>query len=29
MNIEIKKVKIFVTIPLENIEEVREAVCNC
>lgn len=28
MNIEIKKVKIFVTIPLENVEEVRNAICN-
>lgn len=27
MNIDIKKVKIFVTIPLENVEEVRTAVC--
>ncbi len=27
MNIDIKRVKIFVTIPLENIEEVRNAVC--
>lgn len=27
MNIEIKRVKIFVTIPLENVEEVRNAVC--
>ena len=28
MNIDIKKVKIFVTIPLENVEEVRTAICN-
>ncbi len=28
MNIEIKRVKIFVTIPLENVEEVRDAICN-
>lgn len=27
MNISINKVKIFVTIPLENVEEVRDAVC--
>ena len=27
MNIDIKKVKIFVTIPLENVEAVRTAVC--
>lgn len=27
MNIDIKRVKIFVTIPLENVEEVRNAVC--
>lgn len=27
MNIDIKKVKIIVTIPLENVEEVRNAVC--
>lgn len=27
MNINLKKVKIFVTIPLENVEEVRKAVC--
>ena len=27
MNININKVKIFVTIPLENVEEVRSAVC--
>lgn len=28
MNIEIKKVKIFVTVPTENTQEVREAICN-
>ena len=28
MNIDIKRVKIFVTIPLENVEEVRTAMCN-
>ncbi len=28
MNIDIKRVKIFVTIPLENVEEVRNAVCD-
>lgn len=27
MNIEINRVKIFVTIPLENVAEVRESVC--
>ena len=27
MNININKVKIFVTIPPENVEEVRKAVC--
>lgn len=27
MNINVNKVKIFVTIPLENVEEVRKAVC--
>ena len=27
MNININKVKIFVTIPQENVEEVRKAVC--
>ena len=27
MNLEIKKVKIFVTIPIENVESVRNAVC--
>lgn len=28
MNVNIKKVKIFVMIPLENVEEVRDAICN-
>ena len=28
MNFNIKKVKIFVTIPLDSVEKVREAVCN-
>ena len=28
MNIDIKKVKIIVTVPVENIEEVRNAICN-
>ena len=28
MNINIKRVKIFVTIPLENVAQVREAVCS-
>lgn len=28
MNIEINKVKIFVTVPAENTQEVRNAVCN-
>ena len=28
MNFNIKKVKIFVTVPKENVEEVRNAVCN-
>ena len=28
MNLNIKKVKIFVTIPKENTEEVRTAICN-
>ena len=28
MNFQINKVKIFVTIPKENVEEVRKAVCN-
>lgn len=27
MNINVKKVKIFVTMPLENVEEIRNAVC--
>lgn len=27
MNIDIKRVKIFVTIPIENVEEVRNAMC--
>ncbi len=27
MNINVNKVKIFVTIPLENVEEVRNVVC--
>lgn len=27
MNINIKKVKLIVTIPVENTEEVREAIC--
>lgn len=27
MNININRVKIFVTVPLENVEEVRNAVC--
>lgn len=27
MNININKVKIIVTVPLENVEEVRNAVC--
>lgn len=27
MNIDIKRVKIFVTIPLENVNDVRNAVC--
>lgn len=27
MNININKVKIFVTIPVENVEEVRNAIC--
>lgn len=27
MNIDIKRVKIFVTTPLENIEEIRNVVC--
>ncbi len=28
MNFEIKKVKIFVTIPVEDVERVRDAVCS-
>ncbi len=28
MNIDIKRVKIFVTIPFENVEEVRNAICS-
>lgn len=28
MNIDIKKVKIIVTIPIENVEQVRKAVCD-
>lgn len=28
MNVDIKRVKIFVTIPLDSVEKVREAVCN-
>ena len=28
MNININRVKIFVTIPLDSVEKVREAVCN-
>ncbi len=28
MNFEIKKVKIFVTVPIEDIERIRNAVCN-
>lgn len=27
MNIEINRVKIVVTVPLENVDEVREAIC--
>ena len=27
MNIDVKKVKIIVTIPLENVDEVRNAIC--
>lgn len=27
MNMSVNKVKIFVTIPLENVEEIRNAVC--
>lgn len=28
MNIDIKKVKISVTVPKKNVKEVREAICN-
>lgn len=28
MNFDIEKVKIFVTVPIENVENVRNAVCN-
>ena len=28
MNIDIKKVKLVVTVPTENTEEVRDAICN-
>ena len=28
MNIDIKRVKVFVTIPLDSVQKVREAVCN-
>lgn len=28
MNVDINKVKIIVTIPLENVDEVRNAICN-
>lgn len=28
MNIDVKKVKIIVTVPVENAEEVRNAICN-
>ncbi|MBE5820781.1 MAG: hypothetical protein E7310_08305 [Clostridiales bacterium] len=28
MNFDIKKVKIIVTVPAENLEEVRNAICN-
>ena len=27
MNVEVNKVKIFVTVPIENTQEVRVAVC--
>ena len=27
MNVEVNKVKIFVTVPIENTQEVRDAVC--
>lgn len=28
MNIDIKKVKIIVTVPVENVEEIRNTICN-
>ena len=28
MNLEIKRVKIIVTIPIDNVDEVRTAICN-
>ena len=28
MNFNVKKVKIFVTVPIENVEEVRSAICS-
>lgn len=28
MNFNVKKVKIFVTVPIDNLEEVRTAMCN-
>ena len=28
MNIDIKKVKIIVTVPVQNVNEVRNAICN-
>lgn len=28
MNLDVKKVKIIVTVPVENVEEVRNAICN-
>ena len=28
MNIDIKKVKIIVTVPIENVQEVRNGICN-
>ena len=28
MNVEVNKVKIFVTVPTENTDDVRNAVCN-
>ena len=27
MNIDIKKVKIIVTVPIENTQEIRDAIC--